>query len=120
MTTYKKAKWSNGDECISSTGHCYTFIGKCDESGFDCILLSDKGIPTFGFIKELSKPETPEQKLNREREEAAIELHDLFNSTYYGDRLVEMSNTDWKDAPNCLKRCYFAMIDKTGYRKSEE
>lgn len=116
MDTIEQTEWVNGDECISSTGHCYTFIGKCDESGFDCILLSDKGIPTFGFIKELSKPETPEQKLEREREAAAIELHDLFNYTYYDGDMDGISNTEWHRAPEQLKKCYLAMVDKTGYR----
>ncbi|CAM0012287.1 hypothetical protein VPHK359_0045 [Vibrio phage K359] len=62
----KDAEWVNGDECLSSTGNLFTFIGLCNYSGFDCILLSKMGVPTFGFTKELSKPETPEQKLERE------------------------------------------------------
>lgn len=60
------SEWSNGDRCLSSNGYSFTFIGMCDKYGFDCILLSDDGVPTFGYTKELSKPETEAEKKRRE------------------------------------------------------
>ena len=59
-------EWKNGDRCSSSTGYTFTFIGLCNYSRFDCILLSDSGVITFGFTKDLSKPESSEEKLKRE------------------------------------------------------
>tara|TARA_B100001105_G_scaffold124157_1_gene99523 strand:- start:5486 stop:6046 length:561 start_codon:yes stop_codon:yes gene_type:complete len=72
----KEVEWVNGEQCISSTGYEFTFIGLCNYSGFDCILMSDEGVPTFGFTKELSKPETEDERVEREELEARKRLID--------------------------------------------
>lgn len=76
-----ESEWSNGDNCLSSTGHKFTFIGMCEKNGFDCILLSDTGVPTFGFTKELLKPETESEKKTRELTEEVNRIcFDLFGT----------------------------------------
>lgn len=60
------------------------------------------------------KKETPEQKAAREREEAAIELHDLAQDAYFDGR---DGTASWDKAPDRVKKMYYAIVDKTGYRK---
>lgn len=114
----KEVEWVNGDECISSTGYKFTFIGLCNYSRFDCILLSDMGVTTFGFVKELSRPETKQQREERERLESAHDLYCYVNSTQnklsctYSWFLEESMKND--------RERFLAIVDKTNYRKESE
>lgn len=75
------SEWSNGDHCVHKTGFHYTFIGKCDHKGHDCLLLCESGIPVFSFISELSKPETEAEKKTRELAEEVNRIcSDLFGT----------------------------------------
>lgn len=66
-------EWKNGDECISN-GDLFYYVGKtplvkhCTYG--DCIIQLYDGRPAFAFISELTKPETQEQKAERELDTA--------------------------------------------------
>lgn len=64
---------------------------------------------------EFEKPESQEQKAERERLEAAIELHDIANLSYYDGCLP--FNCGWDSAGDKIKDMWLAIVDKTGYRK---
>lgn len=108
--------WRNGDECQHKNGFIFTFIGKCDNpEGFDCVLMDDSGNAVLSFVNELSKPETPEQKAERERLEAAYDLYchvseEANRGTYTFEQFCNESLTDYKVD-------YLSIVDKTNYRK---
>lgn len=61
------------------------------------------------------KPETEAERLERERLEAAIELHDIANLAYFSGCLPY--NCSWEKAELETKNMWLAIVDKTGYRK---
>jgi hypothetical protein len=64
---------------------------------------------------DLMRRETPEQREERERLEAAIELHDIDNLSYYEGCLPFGCN--WGDAGDKVKNMWLSIVDKTNYRK---
>lgn len=110
-------KWKNGDYCQHKNGVIFTFIGKCDNpKEFDCVLMDSSGNTVLSFINELSKPESPEQKAERERLEAA---YDLWLTWCHG---CDVDNSMSIDQFATLGLCpgYLAIVDKTVYRKESK
>lgn len=64
---------------------------------------------------EFRKPESPEQKAERERLEAAIKLHDIANLSYYDGCLP--FNCGWNNAGEKVRNMWLSVVDETGYRK---
>lgn len=64
------------------------------------------------------KPETPEQKAAREREEAAIHIHDVANEAFFSEKTMDMPDeAGWEFADEDVRRMWLAVVDLTGYRK---
>lgn len=72
-----KVEWKNGDECIKD-GAKYIYVSKhpLRDSSSICVHL-ENGLTYSLFTSSLSKPETPEQKAERELYEAIEEAYDL-------------------------------------------
>lgn len=75
MQAAETVKWKNGDECIYRGDKCL-FVGMMPvipdnyRDGLDCLVqLSDCGVPMTVESLELKKPETAEQKAERELHE---------------------------------------------------
>lgn len=68
--------WSNGDECIYMTHNVvHQFIGPCPKrEGYGYIQAPGFEV-NFVELSKLSKPESPEQKAERELLEAAYDLY---------------------------------------------
>lgn len=106
-------EWKLGDKCVLA-GNEYTFgcvNPICDQGSV--VIFDDTGDYHGCCVNELSKPEAPEQKAERERLEAAKEL-------YYESNKV-MSSTDMVNHYNFdqSKDVWLAIVDKTGYRKEK-
>ncbi len=116
-------EWNNGDALFYPDSKMVIFIGMNGE--WPVVRTWNQDLERFEFYIECEyqlsskMPESPEEKEERERLEAAIELHDLFNMTYYDGDMSGVSNAEWDCAPEQLKKCYFAMVDKTNHRKTE-
>lgn len=66
-------EWKNGDRCVYC-GEVALFIGLCPSDNHQCAIeLNDQLV--LAQIEDLSKPESPEQKAERERLEAAYDLY---------------------------------------------
>ena len=107
--------WKNGDECVYQ-GHIYYFqcIASWDKEA--CVLSGASPNSkhfTDAWIEELSKPETPEQKKEREKLEAAYDLYvcwyDGIDGILTFDELKESEDID----------DWVRIAIKTGYRKPE-
>jgi hypothetical protein len=67
---------------------------------------------------EFRPTETPEQKAAREREEAAIHIHDVANEAFFAEKTMDMpDDAGWEFADEDVRRMWFAVVDLTGYRK---
>lgn len=109
----KQVEWKNGDECVLG-GEIYTFgcvNPVCDQGSV--VVFDETGDHRGCFIGELSKPETPEQREERERLEAAYDLY------VAAQEAVDNNPIDYCDfAKNSRQmRGALAIVDKTNYRK---
>lgn len=108
-------EWKNGDECIYRGGWAivvgwhpqHPLVVIDTNYGFEAVRVGD-----------LSKPETPQQREERERIEAAIMLHDIANLAYYEGCLP--FNCSWSHAGEKVKSMWLAVVDKTGYRINKD
>lgn len=100
-------------EVLRYEGEQFVFLLSHDKYNMrPCHLIvsrTDKG--------EFSKPESPEQKAERERLEAAYELFSLKHEVSYSSIDV-MSISDFA-SDSQLRDGYLAIVDKTGYRKEQ-
>mgnify|MGYP000736720139 CR=1 FL=1 len=111
------AGWKNGDECIYRGDKCF-FIGGVPMVDTNCravcFVQHNSGMPLGVFdINELSKPESPEDKEERERLESAKYLY---------SKHCAMLRHPVKDLDNNneLLQAWLAIVDKTKYRKGVE
>lgn len=81
--------------------------------GMDIILDLHKANYTF------RKPENEAERKERERLEAAIDLHDLAQDAYFAPDGGSDGSAVWDKAPERVKSMYLAIVDKTGYRKQK-
>lgn len=117
----KTFEFENGDEVVGSINNVEGyFVGGIPKrsrdmpTDMDCyIQLKDKGNVICFYSHLLSKPETPEEKEQRERLEAA---YDLYTSCAHagGCTSYEIFVSD----PVMLK-FWLSVVDKTKYRKGE-
>lgn len=99
----KEAEWKNGDKCIAFCVECI-FIGKSHLRDCDSVIMMSDGTLKHYQTCMLSKPETPEQKAERERLEAIKEITDFLNNL----------------SPHCKEKMEYVareIVDKTNYRK---
>ena len=68
-------------------------------------------------LVKFRKLETSQQREDRERLEAAIELHDLAQDTYFANDGGSDGSARWEKAPERVRAMYLAIVDKTKYRK---
>lgn len=106
--------WSHGDICVFENEGAIV-VGWHPEHPVLVIDSDAKGFIGITDLSLLSKPETPQQREERERLEAAIELHDIANLSYYEGCLPFGCN--WDDAGDKVKNMWLAIVDKTNYRK---
>lgn len=100
----KEVEWKNGDRCIYD-GSEYTFVGLTPAfNDTSCILFDTKNGIEHVCVRKLSKPETPQQREEREREELA----DLACENLFGES-IRNCRKDVADTVRC-------MIE-AGYRK---
>ncbi len=104
------SEWNNGDECIYMTHNVvHQFIGPCPKrEGYGYIQAPGFEV-NFVELSKLSKPETPHQREERERLEAAYDLC----TTVYPD----FSGFDEFKKATTIVDLWLAIVDKTGYRK---
>ncbi|AFC22705.1 hypothetical protein VchM-138_0026 [Vibrio phage vB_VchM-138] len=136
MTTYhevskKRTDW-NGEGLPPVGVECeFKFTNEAESSFKICKVLCFGN--SFAFMKshrsingykefalrisdiEFRKPETPQERQERERIEAAIRLHDIANLAYYEGCLP--FNCSWSDAGEKVKNMWLAVVDETKYRK---
>ena len=103
-------EWKNGDDCISEGElHKFGCFSPFDKS---YVAVFDSDGDCFGcFVGELSKPETPAQKLEREELEAAYDLYCTCGQQHETVSIEEFSQ-DFIDV-------WLRIVRKTGYRKGE-
>lgn len=112
-------EWKNGDECayFHDVNHLYAYVGKHPHGDGHYIFSEEKGI-TYVANGFLRKPESPEEKEQREKEEAAWELY-KFSCSLISEFDRPISATNWKELSQEVKKYWLAMVDKTNYRKGE-
>ncbi len=71
-------EWSNGDDCryAHDANHEYIYIGEHPNTDGHYVFSEEKGI-TYVSNGYLIKPETPQQREERERLEAAYDLYSI-------------------------------------------
>ncbi|AUR98908.1 hypothetical protein NVP1256O_69 [Vibrio phage 1.256.O._10N.286.45.F8] len=112
-----EVEWKNGDECIFD-GNEYTFgcvNPICDQGSV--VIFDEVGDYHGCCIDELSKPETPQQRKDRERLEAAYDLYVHIQSV----REKLSCKFDWFFSPGMeeTRLRFLAIVDKTNYRKEK-
>lgn len=115
----ERVEWKNGDLCVFK-GEAAVVIGWHPAHPVLVIDSDAKGFIGITDLSLLSKPETPQQREERERLEAAIELHDLAQDVYFACDGGSDGSAIWDKAPERVKSTYLAIVDKTGYRKQKD
>ncbi|CAM0051744.1 hypothetical protein VPHF89G1_0004 [Vibrio phage F89 g1] len=108
-------EWKNGDECVykHQPDVTYMFVGMHPVNSRSAVCWNEKeGIAQI-HIDFISKPETPQQREERERLEAAYDLYCIMCGIegYAKFDLIDFSKTK-KDSA-----VWLAIVDKTNYRK---
>lgn len=112
----KEVEWVNGDECRCNDNIDYTYIGLNPHKPlFSYIVGNGQIIQRLTSI--LSKPETPEQKLEREELEAAYDLYCEFTNENSVDGTC-MSSFSFKQS--LVKIKWLAIVRKTNYKVKGE
>lgn len=106
-------EWKNGDECMIR-GEKLIYIGESIEADIHCVQELGSCIYRNAHISVIEKPETPEQKAERERLESAYDLYCLWGNTESIDATL-LSMHAFNELP--LSKKWLAIVDKTGYRK---
>ncbi|CAM0109115.1 hypothetical protein VPH209E381_0098 [Vibrio phage 209E38-1] len=113
----KEVEWVNGDSCVWS-GIDAVFIGYSQSQKSRCAVEYLRGgcsIIDTVFIEQLSKPETPEQKLEREELEAAYDLRCTFNE----DNFI-ISFDEFKNHHSLIREKWLKIVRKTNYKVKGE
>lgn len=69
------------------------------------------------WVNPIKKPETEAERKERERLEAAIELHDAGNLAYFDGCLP--FGCEWEKADSRTQEMWLTIVDKTNYRKEQ-
>lgn len=119
------SEWKNGDECLITNENGYGMFSDAEKyintkgvvmsvfkntNGLDVAAVSHDGICICWMLDMLKKPETQEQREERERLEAA---YDLYASTINDERAT-LSFDEFKGYE--LECPWLIVVDKTGYR----
>ncbi|CAM0047624.1 hypothetical protein VPHK435_0084 [Vibrio phage K435] len=107
-------EWKNGDECVyeHQPDVTYMFIGMHPVNKKSAICWNEKeGIAQI-HIDFILKPESPQQREERERLEAAEDLYITYMSKW------EFAQ-DWCALDDINKSAFLAIVDKTNYRKEK-
>lgn len=70
------AEWRNGDKCAVD-GYSYIFVGVNPCNSEKCVLIDEKGYFYSQYFSNISRPESADQKAEKEREEKAIKLREI-------------------------------------------
>ncbi|CAM0025702.1 hypothetical protein VPH95E331_0086 [Vibrio phage 95E33-1] len=114
-----EVEWKNGDECLYKDFK-YTFIGMTPTfNDFSCLIFDcSQGIKHID-VRELSKPETPQQREERERLEAAYDLY-CYVTREALERCRTASFSEFnKGMMTSCREEYLVIVDKTNYRKEK-
>ncbi|AUR88473.1 hypothetical protein NVP1113A_72 [Vibrio phage 1.113.A._10N.286.51.E7] len=110
----RESKWKSGDKCIF-VGEEYTFgcvNPICDQGSV--VIFDDSGDYHGCCIDELSKPETTQQREERERLESAYDLYLIGNDSF--NLTTRKSISEFK-VDDFQRDFWLAIVDKTNYRK---
>ncbi|CAL9963323.1 hypothetical protein VPHK165_0089 [Vibrio phage K165] len=116
-----EVEWKNGDECeieMQEGVRRYLFGCECPNNQQTCIVFTkDGGGHMVMPFERLKKPETPQQREERERLEAAYDLY---------CHIAKMSNRSpysfdqfASDSTTCYRKEYLEIVCKTNYRKEK-
>lgn len=111
VENYKAVEWKNGDECVlNGIEDVATYIGLADNRS-KCWISFHPCTAVKVPVSMLSKPETPQQKAAREREDMAKRLHEIYIKKHHGktsimqyiswDKLSEKTRNNWLGLVDC-------------------
>ena len=112
-----EVEWKNGDD-VDAYGKPYKYVGLDPFNENLCICLANQDDdPECFSIDVLKKPETPQQREDRERLEAAYDLYVHIQSV----REKLSCKFDWFFSPGMeeTRLRFLAIVDKTNYRKEK-
>ena len=112
-----EVEWKNGDD-VDAYGKPYKYVGLDPFNENLCICLANQDDdPQCFSIDILKKPETPQQRKDRERLEAAYDLYVHIQSV----REKLSCKFDWFFSPGMeeTRLRFLAIVDKTNYRKEK-
>lgn len=120
------SEWKNGDSLLWENGNgefleCNTgrYIGYDYEDDLHIFVMTKGAAYRVGYAYRdgIKKPETPEEREDRERLEAAYDLYCDFTNSNVVDATC-MSSYDFERSLVLPK--WLTVVDKTGYRKKED
>ncbi|CAM0111052.1 hypothetical protein VPH5P1B_0169 [Vibrio phage 5P1b] len=118
----KEVKWVNGDdvEYFHSVFE-WTSGGRyiCLDSGTDCHIFADKvGNLDYAESFQIRKPETPEQKLARERIENGKAFYELMSEieTSIMNPADHSTPNDWEEIREDWQQVYILQAEKLNYK----
>ncbi len=109
-----EVEWKNGDECLyMNSSEMHKFIGVDPTRNDFCYIKASCAAVNWVEVAKLSKPETPQQREDRERLEAAYDLYsiDFKNSGHESFNYNQFIKDDY------MRNFWIAIVDKTNYRK---
>lgn len=113
----EKVEWVNGDECLyMNSSEVHKFIGVDPTRNDFCYIKANCSAVNWVKVAKLSKPETKQQREDRERLEAAYDLYCEWHEVMQFKVPLEFDT--FCNAAN-VKLQWAAIVDKTNYRISK-
>ena len=116
----EKVEWVNGDECLyMNSSEVHRFIGVDPTRNEFCYIKANCSAVNWVEVAKLSKPETKQQREDRERLEAAYDLYLAFWSASKSS-IILVSYNEFSSRGNSDLKHFLAVVDKTNYRKESK
>lgn len=111
-----EVEWENGDECVISqkSKSKWLVVGVSPLAKTSTVCVSNTGELKSFHTDQLKKPETPQQREDRERLASAYDLYECGQSAIKCIGYEEFNSFKNDD---CAVKFWLAIVDKTKYRK---
>lgn len=110
----KEVEWVNGDECLyMNSSEAHKFIGMDPTRSDFCYIKANCSSVNWVEVSKLSKPESPEEKIERERLEAG---YDLYRKTQVSIKSVACESFESFCSSNHNVCFWSAIVNETNYR----
>lgn len=115
-----EVEWKNGDECVISqkSKSKWLVVGVSPLAKTSTVCVSNTGELKSFHTDQLKKPETPQQRKDREQLENGKAIYDLMCSIELNHDIAGTPNT-WAELRDEWQSVYIKLAEEVGYKKEK-